>query len=519
MPLNYSKWDQLELSDDSDIEGHPNVDKKSLIRWKQRDIHEKREIRKEKIRHLQAQIDCNKVLLPRIKEIHSNLISQSSSVSPTVYFNSLVEKLQTSPSRDCPSGNDSTKIEQTYDGMVLSLLKTVSDKAKDKVKLADALEAEKEARLAKALGVEVATHVQQLGDTIVKDQKELDNEVKEQKKHITSEDLHEGFDSKYVPPAPAPPPIPLTKQEKKKSQVTEIEVLNPKAVASSSPSPADEDEDEDEDDANLPELTPSLLAFSRIPLGAFDKSFEYIQQHRDVYRPGAADALIIAAFRAQSQGKSIYARQCIHQSLLLQYCEKLGGDGVGVFFKKMIGGDKRAIKVFEDDVESTHQHFIKRAKLAQEEEREGREQIQLVPENPNQSISFNVPDGPPPEHLVLEGPGTENMDLEEVRKALQFRWDVFRGFSPALQEALTSGGLDDVNKILGRMDVPEAEGIVHSLDMTGILSFADGGIRDETGKDIDAIETDTKEADAKETDSKETDAKETGGEETGEHKE
>ncbi len=50
MPLNYSKWDQLEvghhavnsikdthpsfsqLSDDSDIEGHPNVDKKSLIR-------------------------------------------------------------------------------------------------------------------------------------------------------------------------------------------------------------------------------------------------------------------------------------------------------------------------------------------------------------------------------------------------------------------------------------------------------------------------------------------------------
>jgi cell division cycle protein 37 len=31
--LNYSKWDQLELSDDSDIEGHPNVDKKSLIKF------------------------------------------------------------------------------------------------------------------------------------------------------------------------------------------------------------------------------------------------------------------------------------------------------------------------------------------------------------------------------------------------------------------------------------------------------------------------------------------------------
>jgi len=152
----------------------------------------------------------------------------------------------------------------------------------------------------------------------------------------------------------------------------------------------------------------------------------------------------------------------------------------------MVGGDKRAIKVFEDDVEGTYQHIVKRAKIAKDEEREGREQIQLVPENPNQSISFNVPDGPPPENLILEGPGTENLDLEEVRKALQFRWDVFQGFSPELQEALKSGGLDGVNKILGNMDIPEAEGIVNSLDIAGILSFAEGGIRDETGRDSEA---------------------------------
>ena len=164
--------------------------------WKQRDIHEKREIRKEKIRHLQAQIDCNTVLLPRIKEIHSNLINQSSSVSATVYFNSLVEQLQSNPSSDCPPGADSTKLEHTYDGMVLSLLKMVSEKAKEKVKQSDILGAEKEARLAKELAAEVATHVQQLGETIDKNQKEFDEEVKEQKKHITSDDLHEGFDSK-----------------------------------------------------------------------------------------------------------------------------------------------------------------------------------------------------------------------------------------------------------------------------------------------------------------------------------
>lgn len=32
MPLNYSKWDALELSDDSDIEEHPNIDKRSMIK-------------------------------------------------------------------------------------------------------------------------------------------------------------------------------------------------------------------------------------------------------------------------------------------------------------------------------------------------------------------------------------------------------------------------------------------------------------------------------------------------------
>jgi cell division cycle protein 37 len=300
-----------------------------------------------------------------------------------------------------------------------------------------------------------------------------------------------------------PPPIQPTKQEKKKSKVTEIEVLNPSAVASSTPTAA-VDDDEDDEEGELPELTPALVAFSKIPLKAYEKSFEYIQHHREVIVPGASDALLVAAFRAQSQDKPRYAKQCIHQSLLLQYCEKLGKDGVGVFFKKyisifltcfflltneffprMVGGDKRAVKVFEDDVENTYKHIVTRSQIAKEEESQGREQIQLVPENPSQNISFNVPDGPPPENLVLEGPGTEDMDVEEVRKALQFRWDVFQGFSPALREALKSGGLDGVNKILGKMEVPEAEGIVHSLDIAGILSFADGGIRDETGIERD----------------------------------
>ena len=152
---------------------------------------------------------------------------------------------------------------------------------------------------------------------------------------------------------------------------------------------------------------------------------------------------------------------------------------------RMITGDKRASSVFVDDVEKTYAHLVSRVAASQAEsaaEGGGTEQIQLVPENPEQTISFNVPEGPPPENLVLEGPGTEDLDIEEVRRVLQLRWDVFQGFSEQLRNALREGSLESVNKALGAMPVDEAESIVSRLDMAGILNFAEGGVRDETGK-------------------------------------
>jgi cell division cycle protein 37 len=83
-------------------------------------------------------------------------------------------------------------------------------------------------------------------------------------------------------------------------------------------------------------MTPSIEAFSRLPLGGFEQSWEFIKQHRDVVVPGASDALLVAAFRAERAGEHRYAKQCTHQSLLLQYGEKLGRDGVTIFFRKCV---------------------------------------------------------------------------------------------------------------------------------------------------------------------------------------
>ena len=66
MPIDYSKWDKIEISDDSDVEVHPNVDKKSFIRWKQRDIHEKRMQRNIEIKSILVQLTMYAKLNERV---------------------------------------------------------------------------------------------------------------------------------------------------------------------------------------------------------------------------------------------------------------------------------------------------------------------------------------------------------------------------------------------------------------------------------------------------------------------
>ena len=157
----------------------------------------------------------------------------------------------------------------------------------------------------------------------------------------------------------------------------------------------------------------------------------------------------------------------------------------------MITADQRAVMVFMKDVDDTYNHIVNRVKANKEEEEElskGAEQIQLVPENPDAEISFNVPDGPPPENIKLEGPGTESMDTEEVRKALQMQWEVFDSFEENMKEALKSQTLEAVNKVLGSMGIEDAERVVELLQISGILSFSESGIRDQTGASADDVD-------------------------------
>lgn len=142
---------------------------------------------------------------------------------------------------------------------------------------------------------------------------------------------------------------------------------------------------------------------------------------------------------------------------------------------------EKAISIFLKDISETYTRMESRvvemnaetaARKASGEPSEGEEQIQLVAEG-GATVSFNVPDGPPPDVIELEGEGTEGMDPVEVQKYFMQRWNIFEGMKEEMKAALKKESLEEVNKVLGRMGLEEAEKAV-SLSNAG-RGWAGGG--------------------------------------------
>ncbi|KAA1132811.1 hsp90 co-chaperone Cdc37 [Puccinia graminis f. sp. tritici] len=485
MPLNYSKWDALELSDDSDIECHPNVDKRSFIRLKQRQIHQKRDERKMKIDGLKKEGPMNAALLEKIEELVAKTKQDGAD-----HLRKTASKLSAEGHAKPPSSSED---QPSIDQMIFNLISQILTKIKD-VSPADSDQAAEK---------ELNFHLNRLADREKQRKVDLEKEELEAHKHITSEDIHDGFDVSHVDKKPSvaiDEPITASSQSKstKKVKKTNIEVLNPKASGTSAGQDNNEgaeaegeDSDvEDSDDEELPRLSPSAQKFAKIKSSDYSSSLSAIQADPSLYlNESTTDALLVEAFESEMKGKKSYAKNCVHQGLLLQYCRKLGRDGVSLFFRKVGSGEPKAMQVFIDDVNSTYDRISKRCAVIIAERSEAptsKEQIQLVPTNPTTSITFEVPDGPPPENLELktEDPAeAEQLDVEEVRKFLWDRWNTFNQFPKKLQKALKSKKLDQVNLVIGDMEIPEAEKIVQDLDRVGILCFTEGGIIDKTAPD------------------------------------
>ena len=342
------------------------------------------------------------------------------------------------------------KDKPTYSKMMAALI----DQVKAKV------EEDKKANRFEAYVTEIQFHQAKVQDLQRQLLEQLNELEREEGRKITSENIHTGFDSSFVAKADHKPAGETKKHTNEKVQA--VEVLNPHALAARDPlnreessgAEADVDEPSPVDDDDEADVEASELGkqFAQIKMGDYRTCLQFISEHPQVVAEKETDGLLVLAFNAAIDGNDNYARQCVHQGLLLQYCRALGRDGVGLFFKRITTQGHQAQKVFFDDVQNTYQRIKTRTKEIQkqraQEEADGNggvEQIQLHAVDPGTTINIKIP----PEH---------SEDPEEVKAR-----ELFNAFPPGLQKALASGSLDEVNKVLGKMSVDEAEEIVGQL--------------------------------------------------------
>lgn len=76
------------------------------------------------------------------------------------------------------------------------------------------------------------------------------------------------------------------------------------------------------------------MAFSHIPALDFRAAFQAISKTPTLLVEETTDALLVEAFSLAMKGQDVRARQCVEKALTIQYCMKLGRDGVSLFFRR-----------------------------------------------------------------------------------------------------------------------------------------------------------------------------------------
>lgn len=85
----------------------------------------------------------------------------------------------------------------------------------------------------------------------------------------------------------------------------------------------------------MPKLSSAAQKFAEIKASDYPASLAAIQADPTLYLDElTTDALLVEAFESEMRGAKSRAMNCVHQGLLLQYCRKLGKDGVSLFFRK-----------------------------------------------------------------------------------------------------------------------------------------------------------------------------------------
>lgn len=431
----------MELSDDSDIEVHPNVDKRSFIRAKQSQIHTERQQRKLQIEAFKYENVVNETLLQRVAALLTALKSRLPDIhthNPAeVAFQAVIETTPHNTQDDNPpprpEGVFSTEEPlPTYTKMVMGILDDVKNKLDEKQIPQD--------KRYEAIAEEIGAHFQ----AIKKSQEDLIEKLaaleKKDAVKITSESYRTGFDSSHVNKA---------KSGESSKQGLKPELLNPGHEVQSTDSNNGVKELADGLDNRGEEIHASSAAkeFAQLSPSDYGASRAFLSSHPEIVRESETDGLLLEAFNiAFERNDSRLTWQYVHQALVLRYCCLLGRDGVSLLFKRITSPEHQARGVFAKDVADSFKRIMET--VAEQRAAKGHgavEQIQIQSVEKDAEIQIRIPEA-------------ESGD-EEIQTARV----IFESFPSEMRAALESGSLDEVNKVLGMMNVPDAENMVGLL--------------------------------------------------------
>ncbi|TPX40810.1 hypothetical protein SeMB42_g05865 [Synchytrium endobioticum] len=485
MPINYSKWDKLELSDDDDFEGHPNVDKGTEVRLRQAEIHRQRKDRKVKINHLKGEIAILETAAKSLTSIISTQLNTDSIMRAlTMLRSELAEtanQLQSETWKEANTNRDYRWGPYEPDSMIVEIhpfgpgIDKILNSIQAKINNGDSND-ESIIKDAKQMVEKEVTLIFRRKDLLLKGVEELQ---KQEDAKLTSENMFkEGFSKTIISKEADETPI---KSKGKQS----IEVIhNPSSSTSNTPTahastsnsdgsegnaadeislsvlkssnPTEGDEDEDSYLTN-----PIVAAF--VGISPMEESYRYLMKHSDIVNVNNSDEVLAEAMRLEMAGKNTPAKQCVQQSLILQYCANLGKDGVRLFFERMKNTTHGARKLYTDDVEKTYQRIANRVKeMAKEaEEKEKAEAAARIAAAEQPDGSYALP------------------DLEDASEEYKTKAQVFKDLPRKFQRALLSQDADEINRAMSTMPQGELDDMISKCVKCGLLDMEVEGAEDE----------------------------------------
>ncbi|KAI8892950.1 Cdc37 N terminal kinase binding-domain-containing protein, partial [Globomyces pollinis-pini] len=456
------KWDSIELSDDEDFECHPNVDKKSMIRWKQSQIHKQRQERLDQKELLTLEYSQTEKYLKFI-ETEINILTSKNRDEILLALTDLSERVDsqfTDPLRQMsmtkmskwpgnwepPEWGPVIRSHVPWTEEIKQIQKSVEDRLKD---------TNVDLKLVLTELFEESNTKFKLRQPVI--QKQIDEFEDLKKKKITMDNLSTGFNSTYVSKSEPKNVAPAADQTTSSTgkQIETIHTPNSKPIYFSKQVNISLHEvyvSMDSTDEKLVELHPQLLTLSRT--SDYGIMVKILKQFPDIQKEKNEETLLLRVLCLQIIGNAKEAKNCVLVTLILKYTRSLGTVGVDAFFSN-------AQKLFFEDVDKTYEHITNRGAILRKE-RLDKKQAQLQQEKARKELieSFTQPDG------TFKLPVGESPSEMELKQA---EW--FDNLPHDYKVGLLYEDVDKINAYLGSLPEEEASYQAQLAVKAGFIQF------------------------------------------------